>query len=117
MCRKSKRDEGRGTRDEKKRPSSERSGLPSSIGHPPCGSCEYGPHTMPAIMPENLEVIELWQDVSTQWRGAGMGIVGLDYGEVRIRAKELDIELSECVWSKVRMLERVELKMQNQKED
>ena len=71
---------------------------------------------MPAILPENIEALELWQDVSTQWRGAGLGVIGLDYGEVRIRAKELDIELSECVWRKIRMLEKMELKKQNQKE-
>jgi len=72
---------------------------------------------MPKIMSENLEALELWQDVSTQWRGAGMGIVGLDYREVRTRAKELDVDLSECVWRKVRMLERMELKKQGKKED
>jgi len=68
---------------------------------------------MPSILPQNLEVLELWQDVSTQWRGAGMGIVGLDYREVRTRARKLDVELSECVWRKIRMLERIELKKQN----
>lgn len=72
---------------------------------------------MPPIMPENMEVLELWQDVSTQWRGAGMTIIGLDYFEVRIRAKELDIELSECVWRKIRKLERMELKNQNKTEE
>jgi len=67
---------------------------------------------MPAILPENLEVLELWQDVSTQWRGSGLGVIGLDYREVRIRAGELDVERSECVWRKIRILERIELNKQ-----
>jgi len=79
---------------------------------PPCGTCEYGPQNMPEILEENTEVLELWMDVSTQWRGTGMGIIGLDYREVRTRATELDIDLSECVWRKIRMLERIELKKQ-----
>jgi len=64
-------------------------------------------------MPENLEVLDLWEDVRTQWRGAGLGVIGLDYREVRARAAELDIELSECMWRKIRKLERIELKKQN----
>jgi len=80
---------------------------------PACSTCEYGPQNMPAVRPENMEALELWVDVSTQWRGAGMGIVGLDYREVRTRAAELDIDLSECVWGKIRKLERIELKKQN----
>jgi len=60
---------------------------------------------MPEIMDENVEVLELWNDVNTQWRAGGMGIVGLDYREVRTRAKELDIELSVCIWRKIRLLE------------
>ena len=77
-----------------------------------CKTCEYGPHNMPPIMPENMEILELWLDVCTQWRGAGMGVIGLDYGEVRARAKDLDIDLSGCAWRKIRKLERLELKKQ-----
>lgn len=72
---------------------------------------------MPEILPENVEILELWMDVSTQWRGTGMGVIGLDYREVRARAAELDIELNECVWRKIRKLERTELKKQGKKDD
>lgn len=60
-------------------------------------------------MPENNEALQLWGAVLTQWRGAGMGVIGLDYGEVRWWARELGILLSPGLWSKVRALEMVEL--------
>ena len=61
-------------------------------------------------MPENEEAFTLWQAVLTQWRGAGMGIIGLDYREVRWWARELGFILSPGLWSKVRALELVELR-------
>jgi hypothetical protein len=72
---------------------------------------------MPEIMPENFEVLELWNDVNTQWRTGGMGVVGLDYREVRARARELDIDLSPCVWRKIRMLESKTLEKQYKDEN
>jgi hypothetical protein len=71
----------------------------------PCGSCDYGPHKAPELMPENIEALELWNQVNTQWRAGAMGMIGLDYSEVRTRARELDIDLSECVWRKIKALE------------
>lgn len=71
---------------------------------------------MPEIMVENVEVLELWNDVNTQWRAGGMGIVGLDYREVRERAEELDIDMSECVWRKIKILENKILEKQYKKE-
>lgn len=32
------------------------------------------------IWPENLAAYELFGYMQTQWRGAGMGLIGLDYG-------------------------------------
>ena len=32
------------------------------------------------IWPENLQAYRLFAHVRTQWRGAGMGLIGLDYG-------------------------------------
>jgi len=60
---------------------------------------------MPDLMPENVEAFELWEETNTQWRAGGMGIIGLDYGEVRIWARELDIDLSQCMWRKIKTLE------------
>jgi len=60
---------------------------------------------MPQLMPENEDALELWFNVKTQWRSAGGGLIGLDYGEVRIRARELDIDMSPLMWRKLKMLE------------
>ena len=35
-----------------------------------------------AIWPENLETVELFMDVQTQWRTSSSGVIGLDYGVV-----------------------------------
>lgn len=72
---------------------------------------------MPEIMPENTEAMELWDQVNTQWRAGAMGVIGLDYAEVRIRAKELDIEMSGCVWRKIKVLEGKVLEQQYKKEE
>ena len=35
-----------------------------------------------AIWPENLDTVQLFMDVQTQWRTTGSGVIGLDYGVV-----------------------------------
>ena len=35
-----------------------------------------------AIWPENLETVELFMDVQTQWRTTSGGVIGMDYGVV-----------------------------------
>ncbi len=57
------------------------------------------------MWPVNFEILELWQSIETQWR-AGYALIGLDYSEVRNEAKRLDIELSECEWRKIKVLEK-----------
>ncbi len=42
-----------------------------------------------------------------------MGVVGLDYGEVRRMAHDLGINLSGGMWSKIRALERLGLERLN----
>jgi len=74
----------------------------------PCGTCDYG-RPGEALRAENEEALELWEAVATQWRAGGMGVVGLDYAEVRAWASDLAIDLSPCLWSKIRALERHEL--------
>ncbi len=69
------------------------------------------------MMPENVEVLELWIEVQTQWRAGGMGLIGLDYREVRERADELDIDMSTCVWRKIKMLENKVLEKQSVKSE
>jgi hypothetical protein len=54
----------------------------------------------------------------TQWRAGGMGVIGLDYGEVRAAAADMEIELSPCMWGKIRALEAATLdKMRRGTED
>jgi hypothetical protein len=47
--------------------------------------------------------------VLTQWRAGGMGVIGLDYAEVRWWAREMGIDMSPALWGKIRALERHEL--------
>ena len=51
--------------------------------------------------------------MQTQWRVGGMGPVGLDYGEVRRWAADMDIEMSACMWGKIKALETAALKAAN----
>jgi hypothetical protein len=76
---------------------------------PPCDSCEWG--TPPEIEEANLETWELWQEVKTQWRAGGAGIIGLDYKAVYQEADRLEIDLSPGTFSKIKALESFTLKM------
>jgi hypothetical protein len=64
------------------------------------------------MQPENTDAMQLWLAVRTQWRAGGMGVVGLDYAEVRRWARDLDMALSPGLWSKSRRLEYFELERQ-----
>lgn len=65
------------------------------------------------MMPENREAWAIWQEVKTQWRASGMGIIGLVYSEVRQAATELGIEYSPGMRRKIKVLERVSLEIAN----
>ena len=65
---------------------------------------------MPRLWPENFEAWELWKEIETQWRAGPVGVIGLDYREVRERARELDIDLSPALWKKIKALEALILK-------
>lgn len=69
------------------------------------------------MMEENEDVWDLWLAVQTQWRGAGLGIVGLDYGTVYRVAESMGIEMSPCNLKKIGALERAELEKMNRKEN
>lgn len=74
----------------------------------PCRSgdtdCEYA--RPPRLYSQNEEAWELWQAVQTQWRGAGLGIIGLDYLAVQQEADRMEIKLDRCTMSKIRALEK-----------
>lgn len=57
----------------------------------------------------NIEAMELWVAVSTQWR-VGMALVGLDYNAVFLMAENMQIDLSPCMWNKIRAMEAHVLK-------
>lgn len=67
-------------------------------------------------MPENYDAWWLWQDVKTQLRVGGMGVVGLDYAEVRQAASELDIPWCRGIKRKMQAIEYELLKSQQSKD-
>ena len=60
-------------------------------------------------MTQNADAWELWLEVQTQWRGGGVGIIGLDYHAVYREAARIGIELSNCTMRKIKVLERLAL--------
>ncbi len=69
------------------------------------------------LLPENNDAWELWMAVHSQWRGAGMGVIGIDHHAVRAAAAELEIEMSPCMWGKINTLEQIGLKQLNNRPD
>lgn len=43
------------------------------------------------MWPENWDSFQLLADIQTQWRGAGMGIIGLDYNVVYHKLDRLNL--------------------------
>lgn len=73
-----------------------------------CRTCDYG--RPPKLLKVNWDAWLIWQDVQTQWRAGGMGLIGLDYSEVRQSAKDLGIEYTMANKRKIQALERECLK-------
>jgi hypothetical protein len=67
-------------------------------------------------MKQNADAWELWLEVNTQWRGGGMGVIGLDYHAVYAEAARVGIELSVCTMGKIKALERAMLSQLNNEE-
>lgn len=83
---------------------------------PPCRSgsaCEYA--LPPTLSDQNEDAWELWLAVKTQWRGGGMGLIGLDYNVVYKEAARLEIELTPCIMKKIQALEKHVLEVQSSK--
>jgi len=66
-------------------------------------------------MDENIDAWDLWIEIRTQWRSAGMGIVGLDYRTVYAEAERLGIDLSVCTMKKIKALEASVLKAEGRR--
>ena len=50
----------------------------------------------------------MWLHANTQWRAAGLGLIGLDYLAVKAVARDLGIEWTAGMWRKMLALERFE---------
>lgn len=61
--------------------------------------------------------MELWLAVRTQWRAGGMGVIGLDYAEVRRWARDMGVVMTAAVWGKIKALERCELEAAHAEND
>jgi len=72
--------------------------------------CEFA--RPPSLRSENETAWELWLAVQTQWRGAGLGVIGLDYRAVAGEAHRLGIDLNPAVMNKIRALEQAVLEQQ-----
>jgi hypothetical protein len=65
----------------------------------------------PELVRENEDAWRLWLAGQTQWRGAGLGIIGLDYPALELVGRLLlpPVELDPTTLRKVQALERAEL--------
>lgn len=68
-------------------------------------------------MPGNEDALDLMQAVRTQWRGAGFGVIGLDYNTVYAEADRMEIDLTQCMMNKIQIIEMLELNRMNKKRD
>jgi hypothetical protein len=62
---------------------------------------------------DNAEAWELWQTVRTQWRGAGFGVIGLDYGVVFEMADRMSVDWTPAMHRKLMALEDATMKRIN----
>ena len=81
-----------------------------------CSTCDHKP---PKLFKINREAFILWMAVKTQWRSAGLGLIGLDYDAVEREAARQGVLLREksgafnrCLWKKIKVLEAYELERQ-----
>lgn len=59
----------------------------------------------------------VYNDIRTQWRAGGMGLVGLDYKEVRQACRELDVPYTRGLKRKIQVLEQGVLANQGRSSD
>lgn len=72
---------------------------------PPCAACEV----RPTLWRENEVAYFLWRHLSTQWRVAAYGVIGLDYVAMRTEAAAMHIDITPAVLNKIKALELSEL--------
>lgn len=67
-------------------------------------------------MAANLDAWDLWQAVQTQWRAAGMGVIGLDHAWVHKMAGILRIDYTPALFKKMAVLENAAMQKLNKPE-
>lgn len=67
-------------------------------------------------MAENEDAWELWLEAATQWRSAGLSILGLDYTSLYREADRLEIALTTRTMRKIKALEQCVLESLNDDE-
>lgn len=78
-----------------------------------CTSCEA---KCPDLLPENEEAWELWNLAGTQWR-VGFSVVGMDFPAVFQIAELYGIEMTPCLFQKLKTLELATLKNQDNRRE
>jgi hypothetical protein len=72
-------------------------------------SCEGCDLQRPDILAENVDAWDLWENVQSQWRASGFGLIGLDYLAVRMVAELIGIKMDEGILQKLQLLEALTL--------
>lgn len=82
----------------------------------PC-ECEGCEHERPSLLPENRLAWHLWKRLQTQRIYAGMtgALVGVDYRALEQVGRICDIDIDECMLSKIQALEAVMIKEVNRR--
>ena len=75
--------------------------------------CENCPRKKPDLLPENVDVMELWKYMTSQWRVSGFGFAGLDYNALYRTAEVMQIQMTEDILVKIQRLEAYTLERNN----
>lgn len=76
-------------------------------------------HEVLEVWPENWPCMVLFSDLQTQWRSAGMGLIGLDYNVLFAKMDRMTLTASEYdeLEADIRTMEHAALVAMNEKND
>lgn len=66
-------------------------------------------HGAPRLWAENETALRVWDEIQTQWRATGFGVVGMDWPAAFVIARVLHVPMTDRLFKKLRALERLEL--------
>lgn len=74
-------------------------------------------HQSEGVFPDNVQAVELFSDMLTQWRVGSGGAIGFDYNVIPIlfRIRKTDEEEQEEAFSGLQVMERAALKAMREK--